>query len=81
MSDRAFFDTNVLIYSVSQHDERTERAETLLANGGIISVQVLNEFAAVAHRKMNMPWDDVVEVLAAIKTLCPAPVPITLQIH
>jgi predicted nucleic acid-binding protein len=81
MSDKVFFDTNVLLYSVSQDDERTARAEALLAGGGIISVQVLNEFAAVARRKMNMPWEHVVEALAAIKILCPAPVPITAQIH
>jgi predicted nucleic acid-binding protein len=81
MSDRAFFDTHVLLYSVSQHDERTARAEALLANGGIISVQVLNEFVAVARRKMNMPWKDVGEALAAIKILCPEPVPVTVKIH
>lgn len=80
MSGKTFFDTNVLIYSASQ-DERTERAEALLSGGGIISVQVLNEFAAVAHRKLNMPWEDVAEALAAIKILCPEPVPITLQTH
>jgi predicted nucleic acid-binding protein len=81
MSGKAFFDTNVLLYSASLHDERTSRAEALLARGGIISVQVLNEFAAVARKKMNMPWEDVAEALAAIRTLCPTPVPITVQTH
>ena len=80
MSGKAFFDTNVLLYSVSD-DRRTERAEALLAGGGTISVQVLNEFAAVAHRKMKMPWADVIEALAAIRILCPDPVPITVQTH
>lgn len=80
MSGKAFFDTNVLLYSVSD-DPRAERAETLLAGGGMISVQVLNEFAAVAHRKMKMPWADVIEALAAIRILCPDPVPITVHTH
>ena len=81
MSDKAFFDTNVLLYSASQDKERTGRAEALLADGGIISVQVLNEFAAVAHRKLQMPWENVAEALTAIRILCPAPLPITVQIH
>ncbi len=81
MSGKTFLDTNVLLYSVSRDDERTTHAQALLASGGIISVQVLNEFAAVAHRKMNMPWEDVAEALEAIKILCPVPVPITVQIH
>lgn len=81
MSDKAFFDTNVLLYTVGQHDERTGRAEALLAGGGIVSVQVLNEFAAVAHRRLRMSWEDVAEALAVIKILCPSPVPITIETH
>jgi predicted nucleic acid-binding protein len=80
MSGKAFFDTNILLYSMSD-DPRSKRAEALLAGGGSISVQVLNEFAAVAHRKMKMPWADIVEAVAAIQTLCPDPVPITVQTH
>ena len=80
MSGKTFFDTNVLLYSAS-HDPRAERAEALLAGGGTISVQVLNEFAVVAHRKMKMLWKDVEAALAAIQILCPEPVPITVQPH
>lgn len=80
MSGKAFFDTNVLLYSAS-NDARAERAEELIASGGMISVQVLNEFAAVAHRKLKMPWEDVMDVLAAMRILCPDPVPITVQLH
>jgi predicted nucleic acid-binding protein len=81
MSDRPFFDTNVLVYIVGQHDERTAPAEALLAAGGVVSVQVLNELAAVAHRKLRMSWEDVTEALAAIRVLCPAPVPLTVDTH
>jgi predicted nucleic acid-binding protein len=31
--DKAFFDTNVLIYAFAKDDPRTEAAETLLAGG------------------------------------------------
>ena len=36
--------------------------------GGILSVQVLNEFASVAHRKIRTPWAEVREALAAIRS-------------
>jgi predicted nucleic acid-binding protein len=81
MPDRAFFDTNVLIYAVAQSDRRTARAEQLLLSGGVISVQVLNEFASVARRKLKMPWRDVKEALKSIRTICPSPVPLTLATH
>lgn len=81
MSDRPFFDTNVLVYVVGQHDERTAPAEVLLAAGGIVSVQVLNELAAVARRKLRMSWEEITEALAAIRALCSAPVPLTVDTH
>ena len=49
--------------------------------GGILSVQVLNEFASVARRKIRMPWAEVREALAAIRVLCATPIPITAQTH
>lgn len=80
MSGKSFFDTNVLVYVVAD-DQRTGRAEALLAGGGVVSVQVLNEFAAVARRKLGMTWDEISEALAAIRTLCLSPLPITLDTH
>ena len=59
MSDRAFLDTNVFVYAMVQDDPRSHRAEELIAEGGRVSVQVLNEFAAVARRKTNMAWGEV----------------------
>lgn len=81
MSDRAFFDTNVLLYTIGQRDDRTPTAEALLAGGGVVSVQVLNELASVARRKLRMSWPDVTAALAAIKILCPSPLPLTVERH
>ena len=81
MSDRPFFDTNVLVYVIGQHGERTAPAEALLAAGGVVSVQVLNELAAVAHRKLKMSWEEITEALGAIRVLCPAPIPLTVETH
>jgi predicted nucleic acid-binding protein len=78
---RVFFDTNVLIYAVALDDPRNARAEELLSSGGRISVQILNEFVAVARRKLLMPWSDVTEALAAFRELCPSPLAVTVAIH
>ena len=77
---RPFLDTNILIYAVST-DRRSERALALLSEGAIICVQQLNEFAAVASRKLKMPWPAVEEKIDDILTFCPDPVPVTESLH
>jgi len=52
-----------------------------LAKRGLISVQVLNEFANVAHRKLRRSWPTIFQALAAVRTLCPPPRPITVETH
>ena len=81
MPDKAFFDTNVLIYMLAKDDPRSTQADQLLAAGGVLSVQVLNEFVAVARRKMSMSWDEVTDALNAIRVLCPSPLPVTRDTH
>jgi predicted nucleic acid-binding protein len=81
MPDKAFFDTNILLYALAQHDARTARAEQLLLEGGVVSVQVLNEFASVARRKLGMSWREVREALQSIRILCPSPRPLTIATH
>jgi predicted nucleic acid-binding protein len=81
MFAKAFFDTNVLIYAVAQDDPRSTQAEELLASGGMLSVQILNEFASVARRRILMSWSEVTEALDAFRVLCPSPLPITVAMH
>jgi predicted nucleic acid-binding protein len=81
MPARPFLDTNVLVYSIAKDDPRSEIAEALLAAGGVISVQVLNEFAVTARRKLGMSWEDVTGALDAIRVLCPAPRAVTIETH
>jgi predicted nucleic acid-binding protein len=76
-----FFDTNLLVYAALQPDPRSDRARDLLARGGVVSVQVLNEFANVARRKLGRPWPEVRQALADIRAFCPPPLPITLATH
>lgn len=70
MSAEVFFDTNVLLYLLSADAAKADRAEALVQAGGAISVQVLNELASVARRKLNLPWGEVRKVLEALRGLC-----------
>lgn len=81
MSDKAFVDTNVLIYAAIKNDPRSERAEELLAVERVTSVQVLNEFVSVARRRYQMPWKALKAALQWIRILCPDPVPLTIETH
>jgi predicted nucleic acid-binding protein len=66
----AFFDTNILLYLVAGDSSKAERAEALIAMSGVVSVQVLNEFADVATGKQRMSLSEVREVLAAVRANC-----------
>jgi predicted nucleic acid-binding protein len=81
MPAKDFFDTNVLIYAVAKNDARASKAEALLASGGMVSIQSLNEFVSVARRKLGMSWKDVKEFLEVICVLCPKRVSISLDTH
>ena len=76
----AFFDTNVLLYLLSNDAAKADRAEALLAAGGVLSVQVLNEFAAVASRKLGLAWPEIREVLGTVQSLCQVE-PMTVATH
>jgi predicted nucleic acid-binding protein len=65
MSAETFLDSNVLVHAIGQDEQRTPVAERLLATGGVVSVQVLNELAAVAARKLGMAWPDVDTVVGS----------------
>jgi predicted nucleic acid-binding protein len=49
-------------------DPRRPVAERLLAAGGTVSVQVLNEFANVARTKLKWPWIDIEATLALVRS-------------
>ncbi len=80
MSAADFIDSNVLIYLVSNDAAKAVRAADLLADGGTISIQVLNEFASVALRKLGRTMRETREALAGIRTVC-TDVPTNLETH
>jgi predicted nucleic acid-binding protein len=81
MSTDRFFDTNVLVYANSQGDYRTATARQLLLDGGVVGVQVLNEFASVARAKLAMTWAEVQQAIENIVTLCPNPRSLSIETH
>jgi predicted nucleic acid-binding protein len=66
----AFFDTNVLLYLLSGDAAKANRAEEIIASGGVVSVQVLNEFAAVGVRKLALRIRDIREILSVVRAVC-----------
>ncbi len=76
----SFFDTNVLLYIASADTAKADRAEAAIAAGGAISVQVLNELANVARRKMRMSWADTHAFLSMLRALLTVH-PLTIETH
>ena len=76
----SFFDTSVLLYLLSAEPTKADRVEELLAQRGVISVQVLNEFTAVATRKLGLSFAEIREVLGTVRTICHTH-PLELQHH
>jgi predicted nucleic acid-binding protein len=50
-------------------------------SGGVISVQVLNEFANVMNKKMRRPWEEVERFLSVIRVRFPTVAPLTIETH
>jgi predicted nucleic acid-binding protein len=78
---RVFLDTNILVYANSRDDHRTARARQLLLDGGMVSVQVLNEFTSVARAKLGFTWEEVQEAIGKILILCPNVRPLRIETH
>jgi predicted nucleic acid-binding protein len=75
-----FFDSNVLLYLASDDEAKADRAELLLAAGGVISVQVLNEITNAARRKMRLSWPETRELLGLVRSFLEIR-PVTIETH
>jgi len=76
----SFIDTNVLVYLASSDRLKADRAEVIVGDGGVISVQVLNELTNVARRKMGMAWPDIHAFMSMLRSLLTIQ-PITIETH
>lgn len=69
MRDRVFIDTNILIYSYSNEEEKKEKAVNLIKqNDSIISLQVLNEFVNVLKKKFGQIEKDILKAIEEIES-------------
>ena len=79
MSDRFFFDSNVLVYAYdSSAPAKQRRAQSLLADGlqsdcATLSTQVLSEFFVTVTAKIREPMS-ALEAQDVLNTLCIIPV-------
>jgi predicted nucleic acid-binding protein len=79
VSGRTFLDSNVLLYAVSD-DSRAPAAQASLQAGHVISVQVLNEFATVARRKLGRSIEEIRQAEKGIRAALEV-VPVTVEHH
>ena len=79
-SSTRFIDTNVLLYLFSADRAMADRAEATMAGSGMVSVQVLNEFASVASRKLGMSIGEIRETLTTVRAICSV-VPLSEETH
>jgi len=76
----SFLDSNIVLYLASEDLLKADRAQELVAEGGTISVQVLNEIANISRRKMGLSWAETRNFLLMIRGLLKVE-PIPIEIH
>ncbi|MFO1140247.1 MAG: PIN domain-containing protein [Paracoccus sp. (in: a-proteobacteria)] len=74
-----FFDTNIVLYLLDD-GPKADIAAGLLANGGAISVQVLNEALVNCIRKAGMSWQEAGNFLGGLRQLCGV-IDLSAEIH
>ena len=75
-----FIDTNVALYLISTDATKASTADALVRRGGVISAQVLTEFADVAHRKYKVTWPILRGLLDVLRATLHV-VPVTIETH
>jgi predicted nucleic acid-binding protein len=89
---KVFLDTNILIYAVDSRDQaKQDKAIVLLdrcirGGSGVISTQVLQEYAAVALSKLQRDIDTIIAEMCALESLeivriTPALIRRALELH
>lgn len=79
MSGRTFLDSTLLLYAVSD-DDRAPIAQTSLQAAHVISVQVLNEFAALARCRLGRRVEEIRQAEKGFRAALEV-VPVTLEHH
>ena len=75
-----FLDTNVLIYAQGT-DSKSDIARQAISPDAVISVQVLNEFSNVLHRKHGLGWGLVAQRVAKLRETLDPVFPLDAATH
>lgn len=75
-----FIDTNVLIYAQGP-GTKGNIARRAILEGGVISVQVVNEFTSVLHRKLRLEWSEIEEAVTDVRVALDPVRPIGIDDH
>ncbi len=67
---KPFLDTNIFVYA-QEESAHGDRARELVADGGIVSVQILNELVSVLRQKLKRSWSEVAAVIDDVRALHP----------
>jgi len=79
-SEPIFYDTNTLLYLLLPESEKARRLDPFMVRGGVISVQVLNEFTNVARRKRGLDIGQIIPFLTILRSAFEV-VPLTIDAH
>lgn len=77
---QATFDTNIAVYALSE-DPKGPKAAEIVEACAFVSVQVLNEYANVAARKLERDWRTISEDLVRLCSGGPKILPIDAASH
>ena len=77
---RQFLDSNVVLYLLSDNQTKANCCEEIVEQGGVVSVQVLNECVNVMLKKLTMARPEIDEFLAVIKSISDI-VPLSVEVH
>jgi predicted nucleic acid-binding protein len=69
-------DSNVAIYAFTEVGAKAAVAADVIGKADFISVQVLNEFAAVARAKQRRSWSEITEKVADLRSAVTRVLPI-----
>ena len=66
----SFLDSNIVLYSLGNFEEKRRRSIELMSESPVISVQVLNETANILIRKFLVPIHDIEAIMKRIANEC-----------
>ena len=75
---KPFIDTNIVVHAQTA-GPKAEICQNLMNTGGLISIQVLNEFANVLRRKLMLGWEEIGTRIADVLAVLPDPMTLTFE--